>query len=79
MKSGAFKLGGCNMGIFNAKAVFFTALSLIFWPRPAGLSAAVTTQTTLSPAATIASKEAEAKSGVPKKIIRNGVTDMTQR
>jgi hypothetical protein len=67
------------MGIFNANAIFFTELSVIFCPRPAGLSTAVTTHTTLSPAATIASKEAEAKSGVPKKIIRSGVVGILQR
>jgi len=39
-------------------------------PLPAGLSGAVTTETTLNPLETKASKEATAKSGVPMKTIR---------
>lgn len=67
------------MGIFNAIAVFFTEDSDSFCPLPAGLSGAVTTQTTFCPDATMASKDADAKSGVPKNTIRIALPIMPQR
>src|SRR6185312_39299 len=70
---GFFSRSGCSSGNPLSKAYFFTALADSCIPRPAGLSGAVNTPTTLYPAATMASRLATANSGVPMKTIRGSV------
>ncbi|MNY15370.1 hypothetical protein D3C86_1485790 [compost metagenome] len=67
INKGSLSFSGCSTFKPFDTAYCFTALSCSFCPRPAGLSAAVTTPTTSKPACTKASKEATAKSGVPIK------------
>ncbi len=63
--SESFNFTGCNIGKPFSTANFFTALSLTFSPRPLGLSATVTTPTTLYPPSSSALSGATANSGVP--------------
>ena len=70
--SGSLSFSGCRTGIPCSTAYFLTALSCISCPRPLGLSATVTTPTTLYPACTRASREATANSGVPMNTILVG-------
>ena len=65
----SFRLEGCNTGILLAMAVSLTADSLIFNPRPEGLSGAVTTALTGNPPSIRISREGTANCGVPIKII----------
>ncbi len=69
--SGARSFSGCNTGMPASRAATFTSLSRSFCPRPAGLSGAVTTATTLYPPSTRARSEGTANSGVPMKTMRS--------
>ena len=68
--SGSFSLTGCSTGMPCSTAYFLTALSFTLRPRPLGLSATVTTPTTLYPRLRRASRGATANSGVPMNTMR---------
>ena len=70
--SGSLSLSGCSTGRPCSTAYFLTADSCTSSPRPLGLSATVTTPTTLYPAFTRASSDATANSGVPMNTILAG-------
>ena len=70
IKFESFKLVGCSIFICCLIANSFMADCFIFCPRPAGLSGAVITATTLNPLFINISKLETANSGVPIKTIR---------